>query len=156
MKVKKIMKKNKALLMIGVLLAITVFAAIAHLSIRKNVPESAIEVLAGEESQIVDIAELAYEQVTGIRVNGKGEEKEISTSGILLKSVLAEAGITEYAKVSVVADDAYSVDILAKEVTDNTKVYLIQEEGEERLRLIVFGDEDSKRSVSNVMQIIVE
>ena len=152
---KSLMKKYKALLFIGVLLVITAIAAFAHLSTREEVPEGAIEVVAGEETHIVDITKLAYEQVTGTRVNGKGEEKEINASGILLKNVLAEAGITEYENISIVADDAYSVDVSAEEANDDAKAYLIQDEESVRLRLIVFGDKDSKRSVSNVAQIIV-
>ena len=57
---------------------------------------------------------------------------------------------------SVVADDSYSAEITAEEMGNAVEAYLIQEEGESRLRLIVFGDKDSKRSVSNVAQIIVE
>ena len=89
-------------------------------------------------------------------MNGKGEEKIVEASGILLKNVLEGVGITEYSKVSVVADDSYSAEITAEEMADDAKAYLIQEEGEARLRLIVFGDKDSKRSVSNVAQMIVE
>ena len=70
---KSLMKKHKALLMIGILVVITAIAAFAHLSTREEVPEGAIEVVAGEETHIVDITKLAYEQVTGTRVNGKGE-----------------------------------------------------------------------------------
>ena len=47
-------------------------------------------------------------------------------------------GITEYENISIVADDAYSVDVSAEEVNDDTKVYLIQDEEDVRLRLIVF------------------
>ena len=89
-------------------------------------------------------------------MNGKGEEKTVEASGILLKNVLEGVGITEYDKVSVVAEDSYSADITAEEMGNAVEAYLIQEEGESRLRLIVFGDKDSKRSVSNVAQIIVE
>lgn len=37
---------------------------------------------------------------------------------------------------------------------EEEKVYLLLQE--EELRLVVFGDENSKRSVSNVKQIVVE
>ena len=149
------MKKRKVWMIIGVLFVITAIAAIAHLSTREEVPEGAIEVVAGEEVNIVDITKLDYEQVSGTRVNGKGEEIEIDAPGIYLGSFLEEAGITEYKAVSVVADDAYSAELTFTEIADGIEVYLIQEEGEARLRLVVFDEKDSKRSVSNVAQIIV-
>ena len=150
------MRKHRAVIFIAILLVITGVMALIHFRTRKEVPEGAIKVGFGEETQMIDINELTYEQVTGTRVNGKGEEKEVSAAGILLKDVLAEAGIEEYAKVSVVADDAYSADVSAEEIENGMEAYLIREEGEMRLRLIVFGDKDSKRSVSNVAQIVVE
>ena len=150
------MKKHRAVIFIAILLVITGVMALIYFNTREEVPEGAIEVVFGEETQMIDINKLTYEQVTGTRVNGKGEEKEVSASGILLKDVLSKAGIEEYTKVSVVADDAYSADVLAEEIHNNIEAYLIQEEGEVRLRLVVFGDKDSKRSVSNVAQIIVE
>ena len=150
------MKKHRAVIFIFILLVITGAMALMHFNTREEVPEGAIEVVFGEETQMIDINELSYKQVSGTRINGKGEEKEVSASGILLKDVLSKAGIEEYTKVSVVADDAYSADVLAEEIHNNIEAYLIQEEGEVRLRLVVFGDKDSKRSVSNVAQIIVE
>jgi len=150
------MKKHRAVVFIIILLVITGIASVIHLRTRNEVPEGAIEVISGEDTYIVDIAKLTYEQVTGTRVNGKGEEKEVNASGILLKEVLAEAGITEYGIVSVVADDAYSVEVSAEEVDKPSSVYLIQDEEDVRLRLIVFGDKDSKRNVSNVVQLIVK
>ena len=150
------MRKHRAVIFIAILLVITGVMALIHFKTREEVPEGAIEVVSGEEIQFIDISEFTYKQVSGTRINGKGEEKEVSASGILLKDVLSSAGIEEYAKVSVVADDAYSADVSAEEIKNDIEAYLIQEEGEVRLRLVVFGDKDSKRSVSNVAQIIVE
>jgi len=150
------MKKHRAIIFIVILVIITGIIAMIHLHTREEVPEGAIEVSLGEETYVVDIQELSYEQVTGTRVNGKGEEKTVEASGILLKNVLEGVGITEYGKISVVADDSYSAEITAEEMENAVEAYLIQEEGESRLRLIVFGDKDSKRSVSNVVQIIVD
>ena len=42
-----------------------------------------------------------------------------------------------------------------EEVKNDPKAYLLHEE-EGKLRLVVFGDKNSKRSVSNVVQIVVE
>ena len=150
------MRKCKAWIIVGILFVMTAIAAVVHLSTRDEVPEGAIEVGTGEEVQIVDITALDYEHVSGTRVNGKGEEIQIEAQGIYFGTFLEEADITEYETVSVVADDAYSAELTATEIADGIEVYLIQEEGEERLRLVVFDEKDSKRSVSNVAQVIVE
>ena len=150
------MKKYRAIIVVVILLIVTGVAAFVHLNTRKEVPEGAIEVSYGEETYVVDITKLSYEQVSGTRVNGKGEEKQIEASGVLVKDVLDELAIAEYETVSVIADDAYSAELSADDVADESKAYLIQEKEEVRLRLIVFGDKDSKRSVSNVVQMIVE
>ena len=149
------MKKHRAIIFIVILLAVTGVMAWIHFNTREDVPEGAIEVVYGEEKQILDISKLDYEQVSGTRVNGKGEEIEINAPGISVKDVLGELGITKYGAVSVVADDAYSADILGEEIENGLEAYFIQEEGEARLRLVVLGDKDSKRSVSNVAQIVV-
>lgn len=150
------MRKRKVVVFIAILLIITGIMALIHFHTRKEVPEGAIEVSFKEETYMVDVSELEFEQVTGIRVNGKGEEKAVEASGILLRDVLAGLGITEFTEVSVVADDSYSAVIMAEEIQNDLVAYLIQEEGEDRLRLVVFGDKDSKRSVSKVTQIVVE
>lgn len=74
--------------------------------------------------------------------------------GILIKDILDANDISEYVKVTVVSDDAYSAELSAEEVSEAGKAYLLYEE--EELRLVVFGDENSKRSVSNLVEIIVE
>lgn len=150
------MRKHRATIFIIILLIITGVAAAIHLGTREEVPEGAIEVVCGEEKNIIDITKLDYEQVTGTRMNGKGEEIEIDAPGVYFGSFLEEAGVTEYEAVSVVADDGYSAKLPFIEIADGVEVYLIQEEGEARLRLVVLGEKDSKRSVSNVAQIIVE
>lgn len=144
------MKTRKTLIFITVLLAITGIVAFAHLSTREEVPENGIQVTVGEEKVILNIEKLSYEEVTGTYVTGKGEEREVNSPGILVKDVLSEAGVENYTIVSVVADDSYSVEI----TDEDSEAYLIREE--ESLRLIVFGDKDSKRNVKNVVEIIVE
>lgn len=147
-------KLNKAVLLIVVLLAITAIAAVVHLSTREDVAEGTVLIQAGEESYEVQLAELDYEHVTGTRVDGKGDEKEVDGQGILLKDLLAKTDVKDYTEINVVADDSYTASLTKAEVEEAGKVYLIlQEEG--GLRLIVFGDSNSKRSVSNVVQIVI-
>lgn len=56
----------------------------------------------------------------------------------------------------VTAADEFSAVLTAQEVTEEGRVYLLREEGEERPRLIVFGDADSKRRVKDVARIEAE
>ena len=53
------------------------------------------------------------------------------------------------------ADDAYNAVVTAEEIAEPDRVYLIQQD-EGGLRLIVFGDSNSKRSVSNVASLSVK
>lgn len=148
------MKSRKAIILVVVLLIITAAAAAIHLSTRDDVPENALKISMNEEEKLLDIDKFEYTSVSGTRVNGKGEEKLVEGMGIALKDVLAKAKIKEFSKVTVVADDSYTAEISAEEVAEEGKAYLLLEEGE--LRLVVFGDENSKRSVSDIAKIVVE
>ena len=149
------MKTRKAIIFVIGLLLLTGAAAAFHLLTRDQVSEGTVQLIHGDKTYELEIGELDYEQVTGTRMNGKGEEIPVDTSGISMKSVLELKGIAEYSKVKVVSDDSYSAELTAEEVKENSKAYLLHEE-EGELRLVVFGDTNSKRSVSNVVQIIVE
>ena len=52
------------------------------------------------------------------------------------------------------SDDSYSAQLTKEEIEEENRVYLLMDE--DSLRLVVFGDKNSKRSVSNVVQIEVE
>lgn len=151
-------KKIKILFVLAVICMI-VFAML-HLNSREDVPEYALQIQTGDETYLTDITKLDYKQVTGIRVNGKGEEIPIKGQGILLKEILQQENISGFCKVTIVAKDSYKVDVTADEINEDGKVYFLYEEDEENkeasLRLVVFGDKDSKRSVSNVVQIMIE
>ena len=142
------MKKQKALIYVIVLLLITGIAAFSHLSTREEVPKHGIQISWKEEEIILDIEKLEYENVTGSYVTGKGETRDVDAPGILLDSLLEKVGIDQYEKAIITADDSYSVEVLKEEA------YFIKEE--DSLRLIVFGDKDSKRNVKNVVKIEVE
>jgi hypothetical protein len=71
-----------------------------------------------------------------------------------MKELLEEMGITKYTTVTVVSNDSYSAKMNREEILEEDKVFLLLEDNS--LRLIVFGDSNSKRSVSNVVQIQVE
>ena len=149
------MKARKAIILVTVLIVLTAILAVIHLSRREEVPENTLQISVKGESITVDIEKLEYEQVIGVRVNGKGEEIPIDAPGISVNELLTQEKISDYSKVSVVEDDSYSAELTAEEVREDGKAFLLNEE-EGSLRLVVLGDENSKRSVSNVVQIIVE
>ncbi len=149
------MKKHKVKLFAAVLVVFTIIAAAIHLNTREVVAEGTLRLVAGGKETTLDISKFAYEQVTGVRVNGKGEEIPVEALGVSLRRVVEDADILEYTTVTVIADDFYSAEISAEEVEDGTKAFLILDD-EKKLRLVVFGDTNSKRSVSNVAQVVVE
>ena len=149
------MKKHKVIIFTVVLILLTVAAAVIHLNTREVVAEGSLLLIAGDKEITLDLSEFAYEQVTGVRVNGKGEEIPVEGFGVSVKEVLAQAKVAEYERIKVISDDSYQAEMAAEEVEDGTKAFLILDE-EKKLRLVVFGDTNSKRSVSNVAQIVVE
>ena len=148
------MKKSKVVFLILILVVLTGVLSIIHLTTRNKVGDYEVQLTYKDKTYSVEYKKLNLEQVTGTRVNGKGEEKKVEAPGILLREVLEEKGIEEYSQVTVVSDDSYSAQIAVEEIKEEEKAYLLLEE--EELRLVVFGDENSKRSVSNVKQIVVE
>lgn len=148
------MAKRKLIIFTILLILFTVIAAYVHLSTRDNVGEGTLLISDGETNYTLDISEFDYEQISGTRLNGKGESIAVDAPGILLKNVLAGENIQVSETVIAVADDSYQAEISVDELNEPSKVYLlVQEEG--GLRLIVFGDKNSKRSVSDLKQIIV-
>ena len=93
-------------------------------------------------------------------MNGKGQEKDISEKGVKLSDVLSLAGLGkgDYSAVRVVSSDEYAAEISAEEVDSGEVAFLIRDQaddGSETVRLIVFGDSNSKRQVKNVVRIEV-
>ena len=148
------MKKSKVVFLILLLVALTGVLAAVHLTTRDKVGKHEVQLTYQDKTYSIEYKKLDLEQVTGTRVNGKGEEKKVEAAGILLRKLLEEKNIEEYSQVTVVSDDSYSAKIAAEEIKEEEKAYLLLQE--EELRLVVFGDENSKRSVSNVKQIVVE
>lgn len=149
------MKKIKPVrILIAALVLLTAIAAAVHLTQRAHVPAGTLRVEYGGKAVEVDVGGLELSPVQGTIRNGKGEERFIDGQGVLLSQVLEQAGAGEYAALTVTADDTYSAVVTADEAAQPQRVYLLlQEDGS--LRLVVFGDGDSKRSVSNVKLISV-
>ena len=137
-----------------VLVLITAIVAIFYLATRPAAPEGALRIEKGGQVIELPLERLKFISVRGTVVNGKGEERVIDAQGVLLGQVLREAGISEFAEVTVTADDAYNAVVTAEEINELDRVYLIRQD-EGGLRLVVFGDSNSKRSVSDVASLSV-
>lgn len=148
------MKKYGVPVFIVALVLVTGVVAWLHLTTREEVAPGTVQLTVNAQAETVNLSDLTYEQVSGVRVNGKGESIPVEGLGIALKELLKEKQVTSYTKVVVVADDSYSAELTAEEVETDGKAYLLLEE--DSLRLVVFGDENSKRSITNVVQIVVE
>lgn len=148
------MKSRKIILFGIVLLVLTGLFGFLYLNSREDIPENSISMVYKDKTYLVDIDKLEYKQIIGIRVNGKGEEIKIDADGIELNDLFVDEEITGYSIVTLEADDSYSANVSAKEVNESNKVCLLKEEN--TLRLVVFGDKNSKRSVSNIVKIIIE
>mgnify|MGYP003426612568 FL=1 len=144
--------KNRKLLSITVILCILVaFFAFFHLNSRERISAQCVQLTADNKNYEITLSDLSYEHVSGVRINGKGEEIPVEGQGIALSDLLKQYNVTDFGKITVISDDSYSAKVSADEVD---KAFFLLEETE--LRLLVFGDKDSKRSVSNVKQIIAE
>lgn len=132
--------KKKVTIAIAILAVLTAIFAVVHLTTRTPDIEGAVLVNGAE----VKLASLKYEHVSGSIKNGKGEVREIDADGVKLASMLDG----DYESARITASDEYSATVSADEMEN---AYLILDDG--TLRLIVFGDENSKRDVKNVTRI---
>lgn len=149
------MKQNKLVIfLLAALLAVTAVAAGIHLSTRQSVQMGIVLVEYAGKTEELHLNQVGLTAVRGTVVNGKGEERSVDTQGAPLSAVLAEVGITSYTQVVVTADDEYNVTVTEEEVATPDRVFLILQEGE-RPQLLVFGDPNSKRNVSNVIRLAV-
>lgn len=115
---------------------LTAILAAVHLTTRT--PEKAGEMLVDGKS--VAVSELALRPVTGTVVTAKGTEKHIDAQGIALGELCP-------GDVRVTSSDEYSVT-----VHDGEDAYLIiNDDG--TVQLVVFGDENAKRCVKNVVRV---
>lgn len=154
------MKKRKNLILgiIIALLLITVILAALHLTTRTQEQANTLQISYNGKVSSLSLTELSLHDVTGTTVNGKGEESRVEAKGILVTDVLTQSGIdwTSVQQVTVKASDEFYAVLTAEDLEQPDKAYLIQEDDEEWLRLVVFGDPDSKRKVKEVVRLEVE
>lgn len=121
-------------------------AVLAAIHLTTRTPETAGEFLLNGES--LKIADLQLSPVQGTIVNGKGVEKQIDGQGISLSAVCGD----DLETVTVTASDEYRAVVSIDEIQN---AYLILKD-DGSLQLIVFGDENAKRDVKNVVRIDTE
>ena len=149
------MKKVEPIKMIVIaMVLITAIVAVIYLTTRTTVSEGTLLIEQADQTLELPLEQLDLVAIQGTVVNGKGEERTVDAQGILLDQILREAGITEFSEVTVTADDEYSAVVTAEEVAEAGKVYLIRQD-EGGMQLIVFGDGNSKRNVSNVKRLSI-
>lgn len=147
------MKRNaRVYILIAILVMLTSAFAAVRLATREEIPSGTLQIETSGRTIGIRFSDLELVNVSGTIVNGKGEETAIDAQGILLSELLSQHQISGFTEVTVEADDAYSAVITAEEAAVPEKVYLITlEDG--GVKMVVFGDADSKRSVSNVVMI---
>lgn len=149
------MKKIKPInAVIAALVLLTIVSAAVHFATRTDVPEGMLRVEYSGTAVELSVDRLELEPVRGTLRSGKGEELTIDGQGLPLSQVLECAGAGNYSEVTVTANDEYSAVVTAEEVADPGRVYLLLEE-DGSLRLVVFGDENRKRNVSDVRLVSV-
>ena len=140
--------KKTVILILVVLLLLTAGFAVWHLNTRENVSEGSLLVRQNGKDRYVDPQAFFRTQVTGVIVNGKGEERSIDALGV----ALGELSDGVYAAVTVTADDEYSAQVAAEEAEG--AFLILNDDGS--VQLVVFGDANSKRAVRNVIKIEFE
>lgn len=149
------MKKLKPIYAVfAALVLLTIIAAAVHFATRIDVPEGTLRVEFGGKATELAVGKLELCPIQDTVRNGKGEELPVDGQGILLGKLLEQADVGEYSTVIITADDEYSAAVTAEEAAESDRVYLFVEE-DGSLRLVVFGDQNSKRNVSNVKLVSV-
>lgn len=146
---------NKKLkIILGAAVLLTAAVAIIHLTTRTAVPKGQLRVIFNEKEIMISLSDLQLKPVQGTISNAKGDQRTIDALGLPLMEVLSAAGADNISKVTLVADDEYRAELTAEEAAADGNAYLIlQEDG--GVQLIVFSDNNSKRNVSNTVQIEV-
>lgn len=144
------MKKDKIVIAVitVVLLVLAGLSTWLYLKDRDKTPENGIKLIKDGKEKVVDVSELKLSAFSETVVNGKGEKKDVKGDGIKLADFI---DAKDYSEVIVTADDEYSATVSKDEIGS---AVLIIDEG--KATLYVFGDENSKRNVKNVVKVEVK
>ncbi len=143
--------KKRILILILILFAVTAAITAIYLRSREKTEAGDLRIKTDSGELTVSIDKLPLSGISGEVKNQKGEIKKIDAEGYSLSDIPALAGVVDYSEISVFSDDEYHAVLSKDELSDHERAWIIKEE--DMLRLIVFGDEDSKRNVKNVVRI---
>ena len=145
---------KKRIAVIFVLLVLTAILSVFYLRSRDNVKPGSIIVQSKDKSVTIQLSDMDLKHVSGTITNKKGETKEIDSEGILLADIPSLLPADDYSKITVTSDDEYKAELDRDELGGSVEAWLVQNDGS--IRLVVFGDKDSKRDVKNVVRVEIE
>ena len=148
------MKNKRILLPIIILAVLTVILAVINIANAPEVAEGDLLIVANGKEISVRVASENLKPVIGTLVNGKGDQIPVDGKGLPLRDVLALTNIHTFETVTVTARDEYGAQISAAELLEEGKCYLLIEP-DSSIRLVVFGDSNSKRNVTDVIKLTV-
>ena len=102
--------KKKSVILVLILFIITAATACIYLMGRDEPSEGCLTVLCEGNSKTIDPFSKGLQPVSRVLINGKGEEKEISGSGVPLKDVISLSGIKDgdYQSAKIISSDEYA------------------------------------------------
>jgi len=146
---------KKRIIIAAVLLVLTAIVAVVYLRSRDTVKPGDILIKAPTGDVTVSLESLELSHVSGSITNKKGETKKIDSEGYALSKIPSCAQVADYSELTIYADDEYSA-VVTKDELDQSgdNAWLIKDK--DSIRLVVFGDSDSKRDVKNVVRIEIK
>lgn len=142
------MKNKLTTPLIALLLLASILAAVWHMNTRID-GDGLILDIPGKRISI-DADTFSLTSVQGEIRNARGETCSINGQGISLADLTEKHSSAVFEKITVVASDEYRAELTE---ADLPNAYMLREDG--AWQLIVFGDPDSRRCVSNVVKVIV-
>ena len=151
------MNRTRALIMLLAALAIIVGVfAVIHFTSRDVIPEGALAVHNGDSTRYVNLGLLDRTEVKGETADDAGSPVEIDALGVQLQDVLAAAKVNPQTvtAVTVTAENG-TAEITGAELRETGKVFLYAAE-HDAAALVVFGDADGARHLTNVTALEVQ
>lgn len=148
------MKNKRILLPVIILAVVTIILAVINITGAPVVVQGDVLIVAKNKETTISLKADDLQPIIGTLVNGKGDQIPVDGTGISLQDVLALAEITDFETVTATARDEYSAEVTGEEIQEASKCYLLVE-ADGSIRLVVFGDSNSKRNVTDVIRLTV-